>query len=460
MTEPYISRSSEKLLLLEEVLDHAEIGIHLVNRQYITIYYNRIAEKIDGLSKDEVIGKNMKELVDSGIFSQSVAVDVLSTRKEKEIVQRVNDRYVRANGVPLYKNGRFRAVVVYTVDINTVENLSNRVEELRKRNKELRKELNKYKSDFLDNQLLFKSKKMHRVVDLGEKVAKVNSTILLEGESGVGKTLFANHIHEFSNRSNKPFVKVDCSAIPENLFESEVFGYEPGSFTGALESGKEGLAEVADGGTLFLDEIAEVPINSQVKLLTLLQEKTIQRVGSTKRKKVDIRVIAATNQDLIAMVEEGRFRQDLYYRLKVIPIVIPPLREREADILPLIKLFCNKLNNYYDMKKTVSPKGINALINYSWPGNVRELENVIERLVVTSEFDVITEEEVLQNISLSEHENTSKLSYRDRVVLFEKNLIEEESKNVSSIRELSKSLKINESTLRKKIERFGIDMKY
>ncbi len=447
--------------LLVKVLSNSEIGIHIVDHRGVTIYYNEAAENIDGLKSKDMLGKPMQDMVDSGIFSRSVALEVLEMKKEKEITQRVNNRCVKANGVPICNRDKLDAVIVYVIDIETIERLSSKLEEMKKENRKMAKDLSQYEAKYLsEDQLLYKSKKMQRVVNLGEKVAKVDSTILLEGESGVGKTMFAKHIHKKSHRSDKPFVKVDCSAISENLFESELFGYKPGAFTGALKSGKEGLVQTADKGTLFLDEVAEVSLESQVKLLTLLQEKTIQPVGSTERIKVDIRVIVATNQDLEQMIEEGRFREDLYYRLKVVPIVIPPLRERTADIVPLIRLFVNKLNNYYGFNKKVSPRGMRNLINYSWPGNVRELENIIERLLVTTEGDVVSAEEISENLKESNKECNDRRDYKDKVINFEKQLIEKESKRVSSIRELASSLKINESTLRKKIDRFGIDLRY
>lgn len=457
----FVNYSALEKDLLVKVLDNSQIGIHIVDDKGVTIYYNEAAENIDGMKSKDMLGKPMKDMVNSGIFSSSIALEVLEIKKQKEITQRVNNRCVKANGVPIYIEDKLHAVVVYIVDIETIERLSSKLADMKRENNKMAKELSQYEAKYLsEDQLLYKSKKMQRVVSLGEKVAKVDSTILLEGESGVGKTMFAKHIHLKSHRADKPFVKVDCSAIPKSLFESELFGYKAGAFTGALQSGKKGLVKTADKGTLFLDEVAEVPLESQVKLLTLLQEKTIQPVGSTERIKVDIRVIAATNQDLERMIEEGRFREDLYYRLKVVPIVIPPLRERATDIVPLIRLFVNKLNIYYGFNKEISPGGMKHLINYSWPGNVRELENIIERLLVTTEGDVVLAEDISQNLKESHKECNDKFDYKDKVTNFEKQLIEQESRRVSSIRELAANLNINESTLRKKIERFGIDLKY
>lgn len=447
--------------LLVKVLDYSKLGIHIVDDKGVTIYYNEAAEIIDGMKCEDMLGKSMQQMVESGVFSSSVALEVLGTKKEKEITQRVNNRSIQAIGVPIFIKEKLNVVVVYIMNVETIERLSLKLEEMKKENQQMAKDLSQYQVKYLsEDRLLYKSKKMQRVVNLGEKVAKVDSTILIEGESGVGKTMFAKYIHKKSHRSDMPFVKVDCSSIPESLFESELFGYKPGAFTGALKSGKDGLVQAADKGTLFLDEVAEVPLESQVKLLTLLQEKTIQPVGSTERIKVDIRVIAATNQDLQLMIEEGRFRKDLYYRLKVVPIVIPPLRERTPDIVPLIQIFVNKLNNYYGFNNEISPGGMRNLINYSWPGNVRELENIIERLLVTTEGNVVSAEEVAQDLEESYKQSNDKLDYRNKVINFEKQLIEEESKRTSSIRELSVNLNINESTLRKKIERYGIDLKY
>jgi len=230
---------------------------------------------------------------------------------------------------------------------------------------------------------LIRSGKMKRVMDIIHKIASVDSTVLLLGESGVGKTMLARVIHQVSSRRDRPFLSINCATLPDSLIESELFGYEPGSFTGGKSGGKKGLLEAADGGTVFLDEIAELPLHVQSKLLEVLQENTFRRIGSVEKQKANIRIIAATNKDLKQMVSERRFREDLYYRLHVVPLTIPPLRERREDILPLAEHFVQVFNQKYDRRFTLSADSRRRFLDYHWPGNVRELENTIERMVVT-----------------------------------------------------------------------------
>jgi transcriptional regulator with PAS, ATPase and Fis domain len=218
--------------------------------------------------------------------------------------------------------------------------------------------------------------------------------VLIEGETGVGKDIIANTLHKFSNRSEKPFIKINCGSIPENLIESELFGYETGAFTGASREGKKGLVEIADGGTLFLDEIGELPLNMQVKLLDFIQDGSYKRIGGTDLLRVDARIVAATNRNLHEMCENGQFRKDLFYRLNVMPITIPPLRDRTDDIYMFVKTFLSRCNSKYNEHKAFSEQAYKALASYSWPGNVRELEYFVERAYIMAEGHIITDEAV------------------------------------------------------------------
>jgi transcriptional regulator with PAS, ATPase and Fis domain len=232
-------------------------------------------------------------------------------------------------------------------------------------------------------EIIFQSKTMRNLVEFAERVATVDSTVLISGESGTGKGLFARHIHKVSRRKDGPFLAINCAAIPENLLESELFGYATGAFTGADRKGKKGLIELAIGGTLFLDEITELSPHLQAKILQVIQEHQFIPVGGTKFKSADIRVLSATNCELSEMVRSGKFRKDLYYRLNVIEINIPPLRERPEDVIPLVYYSIEKCNKKYSVSRDISKEALDTLCRYSWPGNVRELENLIERLVVT-----------------------------------------------------------------------------
>ncbi|WP_457641024.1 sigma-54-dependent transcriptional regulator [Persephonella sp.] len=252
----------------------------------------------------------------------------------------------------------------------------------------LKKEVQELKS-ILYTDIIAESPQMKEILETVKKVSLFDTTILITGESGTGKELIANLVHKNSRRKDKPFVAINCGAIPPDLLESELFGYKKGAFTGA-NTDKKGLIEEAEGGTLFLDEIGELPIDLQVKLLRVLQENEIRPLGSSKAKKIDVRFIAATNKDLKKMVEEGKFREDLYYRINVIPIHIPSLRERKEDILPLAQFFIKKYSSKYNIpQKKLSEKAKQQLLSYKWEGNVRELENLIERTLLTTDTEII-----------------------------------------------------------------------
>jgi len=265
------------------------------------------------------------------------------------------------------------------------------VRNLREENRELREALGKRYSH---PNIVARSAKMQEVLAIVERVAPTNSTVLLGGESGVGKDLIARAIHEKSRRASGPFLKINSTAIPENLLESELFGYEKGAFTGAVAS-KPGKFELADKGTLFLDEIGDVPPVTQVKLLRVLQEREFERLGGTRTVKVDVRLIAATNRDLRAALEEGTFREDLYYRLNVVPIDIAPLRERREDIPDLVNLFISRFaGESRKVVEGISPDAMKILVNYHWPGNVRELQNIVERACALAKGSVLEADDI------------------------------------------------------------------
>lgn len=261
-------------------------------------------------------------------------------------------------------------------------------------NKRLQEEL---RERFKPSNIIGESKAMHEVYDIIGRVANADTTVLLRGESGVGKELVAHAIHYNSQRASNPFIRINCAALPENLIESELFGHEKGAFTGAITM-RRGRFELADKGTIFLDEIGDLPIQTQVKLLRVLQEREFERLGSEKSIKVNVRIIAATSRNLEELVNLGKFREDLYYRLNVVPIFIPPLRERREDIPLLIEHFLNKFNKKYRKRVSLPKDVLKTLINYDWPGNVRELENTMERLVVMSTGGNITASDLPLNI--------------------------------------------------------------
>lgn len=293
------------------------------------------------------------------------------------------------------------------------------------------------------------------------RLARVDSTVLITGESGTGKELVAETIHNYSDRKQEPFIKVNCGAIPENLLESELFGYEPGAFTGARQGGKPGYFELAQGGTLFLDEIGDLPFNLQVKLLRVLQAREIIRVGGTKPLKIDVRIVAGTHRNLREMVKRREFREDLYYRLNVVPVNVPPLRERKEEITSLVMHFMRLFNRKYRLTKKISPEVIDIFMQYDWPGNVRELENLVERLVVITPEDVITREDLPaqlmgQRRNLSEVSVSGIIPLREAVESVEKQILEQAYTEYRTTRQMARALQVDASTVVRKAAKYGI----
>jgi PAS domain S-box-containing protein len=354
-------------------------------------------EKIYGVKPESLIGKNVKDLEKNGMYFPSATRMVIEEKKPVTITQKTKTgRKLLVMATPVFdENGRIKRVVSISKDITDEEKLKAELYHTKELLQKYERELVALRAANTSNShIIYRSKAMEKLMETVNKIAMVESTVLIYGETGVGKEVLAKYIHNISGRSEGPFVKINCGAIPENLLEAELFGYEKGAFTGARSEGKPGLFEVADGGTLLLDEISELPLPLQVKLLRVLQEKEFIRVGGIKTIKVDVRIIAASNKDLKELVKEGKFRQDLYYRLNVVPITIPPLRERTEDIPILAHHFLNKYNEKYGRSKQLTNEVIEVFLRYSWPGNVRELEHVIERLVVISEDNLITKKDL------------------------------------------------------------------
>ncbi|MFR1708249.1 MAG: sigma 54-interacting transcriptional regulator [Clostridium sp.] len=313
------------------------------------------------------------------------------------------------------------------------------------------------------------SKAIERVKDMTVTIAKNNSTVLLRGESGTGKEVFAKAIHDISPRSSKNFIAINCASLPEALLESELFGYEQGSFTGAMIGGKDGIIKEANGGTLFLDEIGEMPISIQAKLLRVIQEGKIRKIGSNREEKIDVRIIAATNKNLEDMIKDKTFRVDLYYRLNVIPMYIPPLRDRIEDIPSFVKFFIDKLN--YKLNKNINGaeiEFISELMNYQWPGNVRELQNVMERAMNLCKGDILTIQDLFITPVNHIYSNASKdnineegnedlqLSLKDSMERCEKEIIEKAIKDYKTYRRAAGVLKVSHTTIMNKINKYSI----
>lgn len=373
---------------LSNIIYNSYDGIYVTDQSGNTLGINRAYSKLAGVSYEEIEETNCVNL-EGVVTSKTITPFALQEKQTVTMDQTLlkTGRRVLVTANPIF-NEDGSAVDLVVLNVRDITEL-----ELLKRRLDINAQIVRNYADRLDimrEQLLGKSNlvavdmRMLTCLKTAKQVAVTASSVLLQGETGVGKEVFAKFIHENSRRSSDAFIKVNCAAIPENLIESELFGYESGSFTGAKSKGKMGLFEAANHGTIFLDEIGELPPNMQVKLLRVLQEGEIQRIGALKPQKVDVRVIAATNRNLEDMIKEGSFRSDLYYRLNVISIRVPALRERRDDILPLTQYFLDFLNTKYAMHKSLSPETQQILVNYNWPGNVRELQNVIERAVILS----------------------------------------------------------------------------
>lgn len=442
---------------LLKVLDESQQGVHIVDEEGNTLLYNKTAEAIDGMTKKEMISKNMKDLVDCGTFSTSVALDVIKTGEVKEVIQNIKDKTVVATGIPIYNKKKLEAVVVFSKDSKMLEEMVLQMKNLLIDNNAISEYLSKQQvNNYREDMVIANSKAMKRTMKLIERVARLDTPIFLLGEVGVGKTMFAEYIHNMSLRSSEPFIKIDCSAIPEAIIEKELFG----SFDNDAGLDENSLLYKAIGGTLFFDEIADMPLSCQKRMVYVLNKLRFGEKEQGIKNYQNIRILSASNENVKKNVSSGRLRKDLYYKLNIIQVNIPSLRERYEDILSLITVFLNKYNRVYLEKKMLSPKGKKLLLNYGWPGNVSEMENVIERLVVTSERDLIKEEDIIELIGDGYMQMGEGANLKEKVEHYEKRLILEYSRQSSCMKELSMLAGINESTLRKKITRYGLNITF
>ena len=353
-------------------------------------------EKNFGFAHDSIVGKSAFDLEADGTFTPCITAEVIRRRKKISATQTINHTHknVMTVGIPLFDaNGELKYAVCFnTVSMEQINSIQRNYRRMQDSLQHYSQEIAELRTRATSTNLLFKSAPMQRLWTLMQNTANTRANILITGETGVGKSAIAKAIHKMSNRANGPFIEVNCAVLHENLIESELFGYEKGAFTGADNRGHKGLFEAANGGTVFLDEIGDLPLHMQVKLLRVLQQRKVTRVGGTEPIDINVRVIAATNKNLEQMVREGQFREDLYYRLNVVSVQIPPLRERKEDIVPLLNHFLTVVNQKYHTQKTIFSDTIDAFENYPWPGNVRELENVLENLVITTPGDEIRRE--------------------------------------------------------------------
>lgn len=461
-----VIRDREELLKIKEtkeqlsvILNSAQEGIQMVDKNGIIQYVNEGFTRITGIPASQRIGTNVFDVSADGALAEVLKTGKPCIGKPNRAVG--SNAQVISNALPVIVNGEMTGAVVVFQDISEVIRLT---KELKRSTtlidglKDEIKKMNEGKGSFED--IICKSSAMKDVINMAKKAAREDSTILITGESGTGKELFANALHGESRRSAKPFIKVNCAAIPENLLESELFGYEAGAFTGAGKL-KLGKFELANGGTIFLDEIGDMSHVLQAKLLRVIQEQEIERVGGIHPIKIDVRIISATNQNLLELIRRGRFREDLYFRLNVINIHIPPLRERKEDIVALAETYIKEFNRkFYKNVKGLTNKAQELLLSYQWPGNVRELKNIFERTILMAEGEWITEDLLLpyfNQLKKRGKDKTGILPLEEMECKMIKMALEEYGTSVKGKQNTANALKISLATLYNKIKKYGIN---
>lgn len=471
-----MGKFTEKQFIVEHyqemlnILNTLKVGVFITDGEGKVLMLNEESERTGGgMAIDDILGRNMEELQAVGYVDESSVLKAIEDRKECRMIQRLaNGGSLYLTAVPYFNDDDIELVICTERDITETKVLEKILDETKKLSEKQAKELEylRAKSKSRKSDVIAKSDKMKDILQTVRRVARLDTTVLISGESGVGKEVIANYIFNMSNRVDKPFVKINCAAIPDNLLESELFGYEKGAFTGADSNGKPGMFEIANEGTLFLDEITEIPLRLQAKLLRVLQERELMRVGGKKPIKVNVRIIAATNVNLKEAVKNGDFREDLYYRLNVFPIYVPPLRERLEDLELLINMKIRTLN--IDLGKSISKVDdsvFEAFRRYGWPGNIRELYNKLEQAMnhVSDDEETLRLEHFSARAGEEEIDIEKLRSFDNPIEEIKK---EAERKLISEVLEqfdgnktrTAECLKIPRSLLYQKMKRLGMDI--
>ncbi|MET1180804.1 sigma 54-interacting transcriptional regulator [Peribacillus simplex] len=449
------------LFYLEAILKTSKDAVTAVDKTGRVVYWNEAAENTYQIKSNEIIGKNIEN------YFQMKDIKLYEILKSKQPIfdvyhQPRPDKHISISSSPVFDHGgNLIGAISVDRDITATVKLNDKLSVTTSKLQDLKQQIINQAKNLPFSSIKGSSKIINQIKASAIKVAATDATVLILGESGVGKELFAQAIHESSSRKKRPFVPINCGAIPSPLFESEFFGYEKGSFTGAEQGGKAGKLEEANGGTLFLDELGTMPLDIQVKFLRTLQEGEIYRVGGTKAIKVDIRVIAATNSMLEEMVEKGEFREDLYYRLNVVPLHIPSLRERLEDVPELVNLFIEEFSSKYQKEiQFQSNDMIELFSSYHWPGNIRELRNFVERLVVMTDDAVLQANDILnilpQKAKKIAFEHAT-ITFQDEISIIEKERIKRALEKTHGNKTLAaKELGFSRVTLYKKINKYGL----
>ncbi len=458
-----IERLIQAEINLDAILDSFHGDMVITDGTGVVLVTSASCEQLYGIRRTEFMGRNVEELEQKGVLNPSVTKRVLREQTRVSMIQHTKTgAKVLVTAVPVFNEKRqIIRVVSYTHNLDEVTELQHLIGKLQQEMTRMRGELQLLRNKELgDGVTIVIGHSLAYLMETIARVAKVDVNILLLGESGVGKSLYARYIHQISKRSQGPFIELNCGAIPEALFESELFGYEPGAFTGANKAGKLGLFELAHNGTIFLDEIGEMPLSAQVKLLKVIQEQEFLRVGGSKKVKSNFRLIAATNRNLDSLVKDKKFREDLYFRLNVVPLTIPPLRDRQEDIQRFADYNLERLNAKYGLHKSVAPAVYERLKAYHWPGNIRELEHLLERLIVTVEGPTIYEFhlpiEFLDAAHTAKPIFTNKGTLPNMLAELEKKILSEARLAGKSTNVMAREFGISQPTIVRKLQKYGI----
>lgn len=449
-----------------ELSDHLYDAIHIADGEGKVLFVNQAYTRTTGILPEQILGRYVKDIEEEGkLYKGSVTQAVIEKRERVNSIAWVYplDKEVLLTGSPVFdENGELKFVVTNTRDFSGLKELEKKLARLTAVSEKDKEELAYLRKQQMSRRrIIYRSESMKAVLELVNTVAATDVTVLITGESGTGKELIADEIYYSSARRDKPFIKVNCAAIPSELLESELFGYEAGAFTDASRKGKIGMFELANGGVILLDEIGDMPLSLQTKLLRVLQQKEIMRIGGSRVIPLDIRIIASTNRDLQREIRSGRFREDLFYRLNVVPVLVKPLRERKEDIPCLAQEFLQVYARKYGKGTSFDKDVMEVFQSYDWPGNIRELENLVERLVVTDTRGIITASAVMPALNMIPGETISgddgARRLKDYVAEYEKRIICDALRKWGSKRKAARALGIDHSTLVKKCQSYGLN---
>lgn len=448
----------------QNILDCIYDRIYVADKDGIVLMVNE-AVKRDSDESEKLVGRNMADLVKEGYMKESLSLKIIETKKSQGHIHHEPEGYdLLAWGTPYIVDGEVQFVVCTEWDMKSLDTMQAFLSNDRGLPSNIKSELTYYRmKSSAPKEIIANSSAMKDLLDIAARSARSDATVLIQGESGTGKEVLMRYIHFKSPRINAPLIEINCGAIPENLLESELFGYVKGAFTGANSNGKAGIFELANFGTLFLDEVEALPLSAQAKLLRVLQEKEVTRVGGHISLPIDVKIIAASNINLQEMIAKKLFREDLFYRLNVIPFEIPPLRERKSDIPELVRHFNKHYNMKYRTEKTISPKDMDLFLNYAWPGNVRELQNIIERALLTTKEERIPRKVWQQQLVIApDKEETpfknQELNFNLKQVMeeYEKNLLTAYLPYYKNSRQFAELLGVEKTTINRKLKKYGI----